>query len=111
MISDIISEFELKVRICEWLFKNQKGFCIRPYDSLEECAFYYRLPDDLRYRHTQSLADVNGDLLTLLKAEIVLRDWETRKGNKEVKFEFYKVLKTFTDTPEVEPYPVGYIIV
>ncbi len=111
MISEILTELELKTKVCEWLLKNCKGYYIYPYESVRDYAEDYRLPDDLRYRHTQSLADENGDLITLLKAEIVLKDWETRSGKEEMKFEFYKVLKTFTDTPDVEPYPVGYIIV
>ena len=111
MISDILSEEELKIKVCEWLLKNCKGFYIYPYETVAEYAADYRLPSDLRYRHTQSLAGEDGDLITLLKAEIILKDWETRSGKKEAKFEFYKVLKTFIDTPDVEPYPVGYIIV
>ena len=111
MISDILTEKELKIRICEWLLKNSKGCYLYPYESVEDYAFDYRLPDDLKYRHTQSMADENGDLLTLLKAEIELRDWQTKSGKKHMKFVFYKILKTFTDTPDVEPFPVGYIIV
>ncbi|MBQ4626486.1 MAG: hypothetical protein IJB45_04460 [Clostridia bacterium] len=111
MISEILTEKEFKIRVCEWLCKNKRAFFIEPYESIEELAFYYRLPDDLKYTHTQSLADENGDLITLLKSGIYLRDWETIDGKHHRRLEFYKVLKTFTDTPDVEPFPMGYIIV
>ncbi len=47
----------------------------------------------------------------MLRGEISLSDWQTRNGREPRKLVFYKVLKTFIDTPEVEPYPMGYIIV
>lgn len=106
----ILTETEFKIEVCKWLNKNQRAFFIEPF-TLEEVAFSYRLPDNLRYTHTQSLRDENGDLLTFLKSGIYLRDWETIDGKHHRQLEFYKVLKTFIDTPDVEPYPVGYIIV
>ena len=78
--------------------------------SREDYADMFRLPD-FDYVHTQSMADENGDLLTLLKSKVELRDWDTRNGREGRKFEFYLVLKTLTDCPEVEPFPMGYIIV
>ncbi len=106
----ILTEMEFKMEVCRWLNKNQRAFFIEPF-SLEEVAHSYRLPEHTRFIHTQSLRDENGDLLTFLKGGIYLRDWETIDGKHHRQLEFYKVLKTFIDTPDVEPYPVGYIIV
>ncbi len=110
MISDILSEAQLKHRLCEWLLKNDRCARLSQGQTVEDFTEAYRLPD-FDYVHTQSYADENGDLITLLKSEIKLRDWETKNGYEPKTFTFYHVLKTMTDNPEVEPYPVGYIVV
>ncbi|MBE6770560.1 MAG: hypothetical protein E7547_00275 [Ruminococcaceae bacterium] len=110
MFSGILSEAEFKKRLCKWLLDNLKG-CVKQEDeTLDDYAERYRLPD-FDYVHTQSYADGNGDLITLLKSHVTLKDWETRNGRESKTFEFYLVLKTLTDSPEVEPFPMGYIIV
>lgn len=110
MISEILSEAEFKRRLALWTLDNDRGAIMPSGYSREDYADMFRLPD-FDYVHTQSMADENGDLLTLLKSKVELRDWETRNGRKGRKFEFYLVLKTLTDCPEVEPFPMGYIIV
>lgn len=109
MNSEILSEHEFKERLAFWLLDNDIGACIPYGGSRKDFAESYRLPD-FDYVHTQSFADENGDLITLLKSGIYLKKWESRSG-KESSFEFYHVLKTLTDSPEVEPFPMGYIIV
>lgn len=110
MQSEILSEAEFKKRLCKWLLENDVISNRQPWQTLEDYAESYRLPD-FDYVHTQSVADENGDLITLLKSNVHLRDWETRNGREPRTFEFYLVLKTLTDCPEVEPFPVGYIVV
>lgn len=110
MISDILSEYEFKVQLLRWLLKNDRGFLLPEYETVEDYAEIYKLPD-FDYVHTQSHPDENDDLVTMMKAEIHLRDWETRNGREPRTFKFYLVLKTLTDCPEVERFPMGYIIV
>ncbi len=110
MISELLSEEEFKKRLAYWVLDNDRGSFIPIGYNREDYAELYRMPD-FDYIHTQSYVDENGDLITLLKSGIYLRDWETRNGREPRKFEFYHILKTLTDTPEVEPFPVGYIIV
>lgn len=109
MFPDIISEKEFKVKMCRWLLKNDRIFRIPEDEDFEDYAEHYPVPD-FDYVHTQSFEDANGDLITLLKGKIHLKGWETRNGTEPRTFEFYHVLKTLTDTPEVEPFPVGYIV-
>lgn len=109
MIWDIMSEAEFKKRLAYWLIDNDKAALI-PYGSdRDEYAESFRLPD-FEYTHTQSATDENGDLISLMKSSIHLKAWETRNGHEPCSFEFYLVLKTMTDCPEVEPFPMGYII-
>ncbi len=110
MISDLISEKEFTQRIAQWLLENDKGLFKSSNEAKDEYIRTFRMPD-FDYTHTQSYPDENGDLITLLRSGIFLRDWETKNGREPRKIEFYKVLKTLTDTPEVEPFPMGYIIV
>lgn len=110
MISDILSEKEFRTKIGLWVLDNDKGAFLPHNMSREEYAESYRLPK-IDYIHTQSYSDDNGDLVTMLKGSINLRDWETKNGKTPKKIEFYKLLKTFVATPDVEPYPMGYIIV
>lgn len=110
MITDVLSEKEFRSRIALWVLDNDKGAVLPQGMSREEYAENYRLPD-FGYVHAQSYADDNGDLITILKSGIYLRDWETRNGKEAGKIEFFKLLKTFAATPDVEPYPMGYIIV
>lgn len=109
MISPILSEEEFKKRLAFWTLDNDIGATLTQGYSREDYAESFRLPD-FDYVHTQSMADENGDLLTLLKSRVHLSDWQTRNHREERNFEFYLVLKTLTDCPEVEPFPVGYII-
>lgn len=110
MFSEILSESEFKKRLCKWLLENDRICVMQDGETLEDYAERYRLPD-FDYVHTQSQADENDDLITLLKGKIHLKDWETRNGREPRTFEFYLVLKTLTDCPEVEPFPMGYVIV
>lgn len=110
MISEILSEAQFKLALCDWLLENDRCAFLSNGMSCEDFAQTYRLPD-FDYVHTQSFADENGDLITLLKSEMHLKNWETKNGIEEKTFTFYKVLKTMTDNPEVEPYPMGYITV
>ena len=110
MISDILSEAEFKRQLVNWLLENDRGAFLGGSMTREEDIETYRLPD-FDYVLMQSFADENGDLITLLRSEIRLSDWETKNGREPRKFEFYRVLKTMTDSPEVEPFPMGYIIV
>lgn len=109
MSPQILNEHEFKERLAFWLLDNDIGACIPYGGTREDFAQSYRLPD-FDYIHTQSFADENGDLITLLKSGVSLKEWESRSG-KACSFEFYHVLKTLTDSPEVEPFPMGYIIV
>lgn len=107
---EIISEAEFKIRFCKWLYKNKRSFYIPPDETVEEYAEFYRLPD-FDYEHTQSLADENGDLTTLLKCDYELRDWQTRNGKHHVHFRFYCVLKTYLDRVEDGAVVYGYCII
>ena len=109
MISPILSEKEFKKRLALWTLDNDICATLPQGFTREDYAETFRLPE-FDYVHTQSMADENGDLLTLLKSRVHLSDWQTRNHREERNFEFYLVLKTLTDCPEVEPFPVGYII-
>lgn len=108
--SEILSEVEFKKRYLEWRLKNDIGMTIPRYETAESYAETYPMPD-FDYVHTQSFADENGDLISLLKGNVHLSDWMTRNRKEPKDFNFYLVLKTLTDSPEVEPFPMGYIIV
>lgn len=109
MTSELLTEKELSRILALWLLENDKGTCLPPGMSRNEFADEYTLPE-FDYEHLQSFCDKSGDIITMLRAELTLCDWQTRDGKKPRKFVFYKMLKTFLDTPEVEPFPMGYII-
>lgn len=108
--SDILTEVEFKRRYLKWRLKNDIGMTIPRDENIDDYAEVYPMPD-FDYVHTQSFADENGDLITLLKGNYHLSDWMTRNHKKPMDFTFYLVLKTLTDSPEVEPFPMGYIVV
>lgn len=108
--TEILSEYEFKKRLIGWRIKNDIGMRMPRDMTIAEYARVYPMPD-FDYVHTQSYADENGDLITMLKGCVHLSDWMTRNGKEPRDFVFYLVLKTLTDSPEVEPFPMGYIIV
>ena len=110
MVPEIISEFEFKKRFCKWLLDNKRAFYLNSGDTIEDYAETYRLPD-FDYIHTQSMADENGDLTTLLRCNYQLRDWQTKNGRKHVNFNFYCILKTYLDRVEDGPVVYGYSII
>jgi len=110
MITDMMSESELKRTLALWMLKYNRLAIINPGSDVEDFIDDFRIPD-VNFVHTQSVADAQGNLITLLKAEITLRDWETKSGRKHEKFVFYKILKTFNGMSDIEPYPMGYIAV
>lgn len=109
MISNVISENELKQKLVLWMLENDVGVYLPSGVTKTEYAETFRLPD-FDFAHIQSYADENKNLITLLKAEIALNDWETKNGKEPKTFAFYKVLKTATDSAEAEQTVVGYIV-
>ena len=110
MISQLINENEFRKTLALWLLEHDRGTLLPSSQTKNDFAESFLLPD-FDYVHTQSYADENGDLITMLKSGVYLSEWETRNGKAAEKFEFYKILKTLSDTPDVEPFPMGYIIV
>lgn len=110
MITDLISENKLKELLACWTLENDIKAYLAPNSTKEEYIEYFRIPE-LDYKHTQSLPDNNGNLQTLLKAEISLSDWETKNGREKRTFVIYQVLSTPLSAPETEPFPIGYIAV
>lgn len=106
---EIISESEFKRQLAFWLLDNDIGAFLPLNSTREDYAESFRLPD-FDYEHYNSYADENGDLVTMLQSKIYLRDWETRNSREPKSFVFCKLIKTLTDTPDVEPFPMGYII-
>ncbi len=110
MNSEILDELSFKMRLCDWLLKYERGFKAYYHNyNLEDIAEIYTLPE-IDYVHTQSQLNENGELITLLKGKITLSATIAKSHGEPLDFIFYRVLKTPTDTPEVEPFPVGYII-
>ncbi len=109
MMPKLLTEKEFSRRLAYWLLENDIGV-YPPFGSTRsEFADSYTLPD-FDYVHLQSFCDKDGDVITMLRGEIKLSDWETKNRHVPKQFVFYKMLKTFLDTPEVEPFPLGYII-
>lgn len=106
--SNYLSEFEFKRKVCEWLLKYDISFVFPPWFTLDDMAQVYRLPE-IDYVHLDSFIDENDDVLTYLKGEISLKASQSKSCKKQ-KIVFYHILRTFIDSPEVEPYPVGYYI-
>lgn len=110
MLSEaLLSERELKAALARWTLENSRTAFIPLGLEAEDYIEAFVMPE-VRFVHTQSLSDENGDLLTLLKAVIHLTDLQSRRG-RAVDFVFYKILRTFTATPDVVPDVVGYIVV
>ena len=109
MITDLISENEFKQKFALWKLENDIGVYLPSGMTKAEYAETYSLPD-FDFIHVQSYADKNDDLITLLKSEIRLSEWETKNGKEPKTFAFYKVLKTVTDAPLLEPTVMGYIV-
>ena len=105
----LLSEKEFTKKVVEWLLKYDIGFLRAPDYTIDDYVHEYTLPD-FDYVHVDSFVDEDGDLLTYLKAEMLLKASESRTF-KEQRLVFYHILKTFIDSPEVEPYPMGYYIV
>lgn len=109
LVSELLTEREFRRVLGLWYLETRLGECCT--GTEEDYIDSFRIPD-VNYVHTQSFADINGDLISLLKAEIHLADWETRTFRQGgAKFVFYKVLRTFADTPEAEPDEMGYIVI
>ncbi|MBQ8764113.1 MAG: hypothetical protein IJZ07_08415 [Clostridia bacterium] len=104
----LLSEWEFKLKVVDWLLKYDIAFFRFPGFTRDDYADMYRLPD-FDYVHTISMIDSDGDLMTMLKGEMHLKSSQSRSFNEE-KLVFFHVLKTFIDSPEVEPFPMGYII-
>lgn len=109
MSTPLLTEREFKEAMALWLLDHDRSAVLLPGMTRADYAQAFRLPP-LQLQHTQTFLDAAGDLVTLLKGEIRLRDWESRSG-KPCCFTFYHLLKTMTDTPDVEPFPAGYMIV
>ena len=106
----VVGENELRRAMGEWMLDNSRAEFIPAGASREDYLAAFRLPE-VSYAHTQTCLDSDGDAISILKASVLLKDWQTKNGVEDARFVFYKVLKTFTATPDVEPCELGYIIV
>ncbi len=109
MISDIINENEFRQKLALWVLENDIGIYLPSGVSKSEYTETYILPD-FDFTHVQSYADESNNLITILKSEIHLKEWETKSGKEPKTFAFYKVLKTVTDSPAPEATLIGYIV-
>ena len=109
MISELLTEDEFRRVYAEWRYENDRGVFLPPGISFEEFACDFPLPDEPS-EHTQSSADSDGCITTLLKGEIRLTEWQTKSGKGEKVFTYYKVIKTPADEGG-EAFTAGYIAV
>ncbi len=107
---EIIGEKEFRISFCKWMQKNCRFFWLPKGETIEDYAPLYRMPD-FDYVHTQSMGDVDGNLTTLLRSKYHLHDWQTKSGKEPADFEFYRILKTYTDRVEDGPVDIGYVII
>ena len=104
-----LSEKEFKEEVVRWLMKYDRTFFRKEGYELDDYVHEYRLPD-FDYVHVDSFIDDNGDVLTYLRGELIIDRIRSRSCTKQ-KLIFYHTIRTFIDSPEVEPYPMGYTIV
>ena len=109
-LSDIINEDEFKRRYVLWQLRNSIMPVLPLGSTVDDYVETLPMPD-IEYTYYKSIADENGDLITALKSSFHLDSWQTRNHKYPVDFVFYLILKTLADSPEVEPFPMGYIIV
>jgi len=110
MISEVISEREMREKLALWMLENRKGTVLPQGMTKEDFAADYPMPD-IEFEHTQSYADGEGNLVTLCKGEVRIKDWERKASSSPCAFTVYKVLKTPLSNPDTEPFPAGYIVV
>ena len=106
--SGVLNAEELRIRAAKWMLENSVSAFIPLGGSKEDYIDTFVMPG-VELRHFDSHPDENGDLITMLKGEIALSPSASRSG-KAVKFVFFKLLRTYTDTPDVIPEEAGYII-
>ena len=104
-----MSEREFKEEIVRWRLKYDRIFFIKEGYELEDYVHEYKLPD-FDYVHVDSFIDDDGDVVTYLRGELTISRTQSRNC-KTQRMIFYHVIRTFIDSPEVEPYPMGYTIV
>ncbi len=109
MITDLLSEEEFRRVYTKWRCENDLGVTLPPGISFDEFASDYPLPGET-LEHTQSGADADGCITTLLKGEIVLKEWQSRGSGGDKTFVWYKVIKTPAGEGR-EPFTAGYIAV
>ncbi len=104
-----MSETEFKKELVKWHLKYDRMFFRKEDYSIEDYAEEYKLPD-FDYVHVDSFIDDDGDVVTYLRSDITLDRIRSRSCTVQ-RVVFYHVIRTFIDSPEVEPYPMGYTIV
>lgn len=107
--NNLLSEKEFKEEIVRWRLKYDRIFFIKEGYELEDYVHEYDFPD-FDYVHVDSFIDDDGDVMTYLRGELTIDRTQSRNF-KTQRMIFYHIIKTFIDSPEVEPYPMGYIIV
>ena len=108
-LPELINENELKKRYFVWRDKNY----IYPTlinTTADEYAEIFSMPE-ADYTYYRTVTDDSGDLLTVFKGGFHLDAWQTKSHKNPSDFEFYFILKTLADSPDVEPFPMGYIII
>ena len=103
-----MTEDGLRRCVAKWMFENSVA-AFAPFGGSKNDYIDSFVMPDVEYIHFDSYADENGDLITMLRAEIALRPSATRSGKAE-KLVFFKVLRTYVSTPDITPEELGYIL-
>ena len=106
--SRFLTEDELRRCVAKWMFENNIA-AFAPYGGGKDDYIDSFVMPEVEYEHFDSYADENGDLITMLRAEIVLKPTASRSGKAE-KFVFFRILRTYVSTPDVAPEEAGYIL-
>ncbi len=108
MSGNIIGKDDLRRAAAQWTLEHSVCAFIPLGATKNDYIDSFVMPE-VEYSHFNSYVDENGDIITMLRAEIILKPSASKTGRKE-QFVFFKLLRTFVSTPDVIPETVGYII-
>ena len=103
-----MTDDEFRRCVAKWMLENSVAAFVPLGGDKSDYIDSFVMPD-VEYTHFDSYADENGDLITMLRAEIALKPSAARSGKAE-KLVFFKVLRTYVSTPDITPEELGYIL-
>ena len=104
---EILSADALRREFARWYFANCVTAFVPDGYTVNDCVETFRMPDTGKGTYAGSYVDANGDIISEFRCIFRLNSTASKSG-KAAGFVYYRLLRTYSSTPDVVPEEIGF---